>query len=224
MRRASQLFTAAERSAIAAAVTAAERGTSAEIVPVVATRSGRYDRAEDLFGLLAAIGLLVAGWCLLPGLAASDWNGLASSAPSLPLAIALVLLGFVAGTALASRYPALCAPLIAAAEVEDEVERSARALFQRQGLRATSGGTGVLIYLSLFERRVRVIGDEAIAARLGPEDWQAICDRVVAGMRQGQPAQGLEQALALTGELLARHFPALPDDSNELADRLLLVD
>ena len=40
----------------------AEEKTSGEIVPVVATVSGRYDRAEDLFGLVLAAIALVVSW------------------------------------------------------------------------------------------------------------------------------------------------------------------
>ena len=44
-------FSDEQRRAVAQAVAEAEGKTSAEIVPVVATASGRYDRAEDIVGL-----------------------------------------------------------------------------------------------------------------------------------------------------------------------------
>ena len=43
-----------ERRSIEETIAEAERRTSAEFVVVVARRSGRYDRSEDLFGLLLA--------------------------------------------------------------------------------------------------------------------------------------------------------------------------
>ena len=51
MQRASELFNDEQRATIDQAVADAESKTSAEIVPVVATASGRYDRAEDIVGM-----------------------------------------------------------------------------------------------------------------------------------------------------------------------------
>ena len=45
MKKATKLFTQDEVRIIEAAVTEVEKMTSAEVVPVVATASGRYDRA-----------------------------------------------------------------------------------------------------------------------------------------------------------------------------------
>jgi uncharacterized membrane protein len=41
----------------------------------------------------------------------------------------------------------------------EEVDRAATYVFATSGMTATSGGTGVLIYVSLFERRVVVLAE-----------------------------------------------------------------
>jgi uncharacterized membrane protein len=71
---------------------------------------------------------------------------------------------------------------------------------------------------------VRVVGDDAIEAKLTPQDWQAVCDLVVAGMKTGQAAEGLEGGIRKAGELLSRHFPIRPDDVDELPNTLVLID
>ena len=58
MQRPAERFTGSDRQQVAAAVAAAESQTSAEIVPVIAAASGRYDRAEDLVGLWTAVALM----------------------------------------------------------------------------------------------------------------------------------------------------------------------
>ncbi len=58
MKRASQFFNKEELRRIANAVEDAERQTSGEIVPAVTGVSGRYDRAEDLFGMVLALVLI----------------------------------------------------------------------------------------------------------------------------------------------------------------------
>jgi len=43
-------------------------------------------------------------------------------------------------------------------------------------------------------------------------------------MKADNAAQGLTHAIRQSGELLARHFPILPDDHNELYNELILID
>mgnify|MGYP004002922421 CR=1 FL=1 len=62
MTKASKLFTAKEQKQINNAITQAESNSSGEILPVVITASGRYDRAEDLFGLVFAMILISIFW------------------------------------------------------------------------------------------------------------------------------------------------------------------
>ena len=53
MRLAGEVFDEPQRRRVRDAVAAAERGTAAEIVPVVATASGAYERAAE--ALIAGI-------------------------------------------------------------------------------------------------------------------------------------------------------------------------
>ena len=66
MQQASTLFNEEQQQQVERAVQAAEGLTSCEVVPVVATASGRYDRPEDIVGLwlatLAAAGRPGARW------------------------------------------------------------------------------------------------------------------------------------------------------------------
>lgn len=227
MTLASHLFSAAERAAIDKTIESAEQSTRGEIVAVVASASGRYDRAEDLFGLLLALLGLVALWCLQPclaGFTGADWETDAVSPLLLLAQMVTVFVLFGIGAWAAARWPLLRAPFASDVEMQKEVERRALEVFQQQRLRATTGATGVLIYVSLFEHKVRVVGDDAISAKLQAADWQAVCGRVIVGMKAGTPAQGLQAAIVLAGELLSRHFPRAADDRNELPNRLVLID
>jgi putative membrane protein len=226
MRRASQLFSAADRQAVATAVTAAERRTSGEIVPVVATVSGRYDRAEDLFGLVVALGALALAWLWWQDVRpiGGEWAGGHTLVLGLVPILLIVLLGFMLGTAAATYVPALRLPFIRRKEMEEEVERSAAAAFQRFRVRTTAGGTGILIYVSLYEHLVRVLGDDAIAAKLSQAEWDSVCHLVIDGLRTGSPAAGLTAAIDRCGELLQPHFPRQADDRDELGNELRLID
>jgi putative membrane protein len=106
----------------------------------------------------------------------------------------------------------------------EEVERRALETFQRERVRDTSSGTGVLIYVSLYEHLVKVIGDDAITAKLPPDALEEVCALVVNGLKAGQPAEGLRQAVKKTGELLAEPLPPSATGAKELANHLILID
>ncbi|HZH04132.1 MAG TPA: hypothetical protein VEY30_10125, partial [Myxococcaceae bacterium] len=98
--------------------------------------------------------------------------------------------------------------------------RAVRA-FHEHNLHRTAAGTGVLIFASLFEHEVVVLGDRGIDAQMGPEGWKHAVDALVRALRASRPAEGFVEAIAQCGEVLARHFPrAGGTGPNELDDRL----
>lgn len=213
---AEHFFTAAEQEQITRTVRQVEQRTAGEIVPMVVSRSHSYPEAE-LTGALALAGPLALA--AAHGLAALFWWPgevlwlfLASLAVLVPLARLLL-----------RRMPSLLRLFLWPTRVEEEVARAALSHFYSQGLQATREATGVLIYISVLERRVWILGDRGINARLGTEIWQAAVDRLVAGIRAKTPCATLCAVIEEIGVLLASHFPARADDRNELDD-LLIVD
>ena len=108
--------------------------------------------------------------------------------------------------------------------MREEVGRKALEAFHQFRIRGTQGATGVLIYVSLYEHNVRVLGDEAISEKLKQQDWDDVCNLVVEGMKSKQPAEKLVEAIEICGQLLAEHFPIEEDDQNELPNKLQLID
>ncbi|MDO8804413.1 MAG: TPM domain-containing protein [Elusimicrobiota bacterium] len=226
MKRPSELFSEADRKAIALAMEKAELNTSGEIVPVVAAASGRYDRAEDVFGLCLALAALTAVWLFFQDIriAAGVWaSGSRLTLGLLPV-LAIIIAGFALGAAAATHIPVLKLPFVPKKEIDQEVERAAAHAFRQFRLGRTTGGTGILIYVSLLEHRVRVEGGGAISDKLSQQDWEEVCAAAVAGLKAGRPAEGLVSAIEAAGRLLARHFPIRPDDRNELKNELCLID
>jgi putative membrane protein len=225
MKRAATFFTDGDRAAIEAAVASAEKRTSAEIIPVVATSSARYDRAEDVFGIVVAIAALCAVWIVFPGGSIADgWSAGGASAFGLAGAIAAIVVGFAVGAALATRFPVLRTPFASKTEMREEVERAANEAFFAFRVRSTAEATGILLYISLYERMVRVVGDDPIASKLAQGDWDEIRDRVIAGLADGGAAEGLVGAIERCGELCAAHFPRAEGDGNELSNELRIID
>ena len=221
MQYATHVFTAEEKRVIEAAIAQAEQGTSAEIVPVVATVSGRYDRAEDLFAFILTLAVLACLWPWLGDGSAEGWSGVGIGLPGL---VIILVLTFIAGAVLASRIPVLRLPFIHKREMQEEVERSALAAFQRCQVGRTAQATGVLIYVSLYERMVHVVGDDTISAVVPQAQWQTLCETILNRFRAGQYAAGMTDGIMQCGALLADRFPMEPGDMNEIANTLHLID
>ena len=226
MKKARQLFSEADLERIARAITEAEEKTSGEIVPVVAAAAGRYDRAEDLFGVCCALLAVAAAWFLFQDTrpVGADWEAGRILVLGLLPVLLIFLAGFLLGAAAATVVPALRLPFISGREMTEEVERGAAEAFHRFRLRATAGATGILIYVSLFERRVRILGDSSIAEKLAQTDWDEICKLVVGGIGKGNPADGLCEGIREAGRLLAQHFPIEEGDTNELSNEIHFMD
>jgi putative membrane protein len=106
----------------------------------------------------------------------------------------------------------------------EEVQRAAWQAFGNFRVGRTAGGTGILLYVSLFEQMVCVLGDDPIAAKLDQKTWDEIRDTIIEGIRGRQAAGAFCQAIARCGELLSQHFPYRMGDVNELSDELRVID
>ena len=195
------LFNVEEKRIINQALMDAEDQTGCEIVVVVADASGRYDRGEDIFGLVLSLLVLSALWLGLPLLQQAGGSSASWEAAAAPLGLISILtvifISFAAGAWLATIFPALKMLFVARQEMEDEVSRAAQSSFFEYDLRKAKNGAGILIYISVFERMVQVLGDEAASAHLQDGDFQAICDEIRTGLKKGKAADGLVQAMAV---------------------------
>lgn len=95
-------------------------------------------------------------------------------------------------------------------------------VFERLGMHRTARRNGVLIYVAIEDRKLAVIGDVAVHARAGPEYWEGLSKALSRHFRAGRPAEGLQAVLRDVGAILRHHFPAGPEDRNELSDQLSL--
>ncbi len=199
--RARDLLDERGRAAIAAAVSAAERATSGEIVPVIVERSDAY--AEVRLGAAALVAFATGAIALV-------------LAPELGHWLLPTQLGVFVASAWLFGQPPLLRWLIPADVVASRVARAAALAFHEVGLVETRERTGILIHVSLLEHRVSVLADRGIHARVEAGTWDAVVERVVAGLAAQRAEAGLADGIRLCGEILSRHFPRRPDDLNEL--------
>lgn len=225
MQRASDLFNEEERKQVEKAVAEAEAGTSCEIVPVVATASGRYDRPEDMIGLWLAVIAAVVVWFMFPREVnePGNWGGMPILVELL-IMVASVLLAFFVGAMLGSRIGWLRRLFTPRRQMLDEVATRARETFFDNRIHHTSGATGILIYVSLFEHMAVVLGDQNVLDTLGQTFLDRLCQQLTSGLHQGNPLEAICGVISKAGEELSDPFPRDEGDVNELQDTLILID
>jgi putative membrane protein len=208
-RQAHAFFSGAELERIKQAVEEAESVTSGEIATMVVDQSDSYREAETLgavlvAGLLALIGAValhhVTIWTYIP----------------------LVFLLFFPSRWLMGRYPQLKLPFVGRERIAEAVrERAVRAFFEK-GLYKTRDETGILIFISLLERKVWILGDRGIDRKISLETWQVLARELSGGIREGRACEALRSVIDKCGKILAEHFPKKRDDTNELANEMIL--
>ena len=97
------------------------------------------------------------------------------------------------------------------------------ALFSTLRVWDTAENCGILIYVQLVDRKVEILADRGIAARVTQAEWDAVCRGMEASFRTGDWRRGALQAVTRAGELLASHFPAGGNNPNELPDQPLVL-
>jgi len=101
------------------------------------------------------------------------------------------------------------------------VRRRAVMVFKTAAERRTEGRTGILIYLSMAERRAEIVADEAILAVTDDHTWGEAMAALIAEVRQGRPGDGICAAIERVGVVLSEHFPRSDTDVNEIPDKLI---
>lgn len=188
-----------------AAVKTFESHTSAELVITVKKRARTYREAHLSFGLVvAAVTLLFL--LFYP----RDF-----STTFMPVD---TLIGFAVGYGL-SRFVAPIERLAVPASTRRAVvEQAAKAAFFDLGVSKTTGRTGVLVYVALFEQMVAIIVDAGVTteARRAAEATQGALEAALARVDMGAFAETLERL----GPAFAPTMARAADDVNELSDEI----
>jgi hypothetical protein len=87
----------------------------------------------------------------------------------------------------------------------------------------TEYNSGVLIYVQLLDRRIEIVADRGIAAKVEQTEWNAICRAMEKAFKEGRFAEGALQAIERITALLARHFPPRGKNPNELPDKPVVL-
>ncbi len=215
------IFRNIDHDRIEAAVADAEKNTSGEIVACLAERSDDYGlgivRAVMIFILVAVLLHLLllpiySGWNL--GWAYTGWGALAS----------VLVCGLVGGV-LAFVWPSFHRLCTGNRLMNRMVHLQAMRAFVEEEVFLTKDRTGILLFVSVFERRIEVIGDEGINSKVESDDWVEVVDRIRKGIVSGDFTRGMVDGIELCGKLLhEKGVHITRDDQDELSNRLRIRD
>jgi len=200
----SSVFDSAARTALTNCIREIEKRTDAELVLVVRARSGSYMAADYLFGALLAF----AG---LNFLLFSPFN---FHQYWVPFDLALL---FILGTYVSSRSNTIRRCLTRKSARKKSVREGAAAMFYEAGIANTKAEMGVLVYLSLLERRLELIADRGVLKGVPALEWNQVVFELHQAGKQPHP-ETLSAGLGKLGVLLAQHIPASAENPNELPD------
>ncbi|MEA3365705.1 MAG: hypothetical protein U9Q79_08710, partial [Candidatus Hydrogenedentes bacterium] len=136
----------------------------------------------------------------------------------------VLVLGFIVGAAAGSYFGNVRRLFTPKSQMRDEVALRARQVFFDSRVHHTAGATGLLVYLSIFERTAAVLADDSILQKLGQSALDELCAELTRGMQDGAKAESVCKVIKDAGEALARVLPRAQDDVNELADTLVVLD
>ncbi|MET0391026.1 MAG: hypothetical protein ABW321_33955 [Polyangiales bacterium] len=195
---------------IEATIAELEQRTAAELVVMEVGRSAGYGEIKLGYALAASLAASAIAQLLWPDVPGA-WH------LWLQLGVALLTLALTS-------VPFVLRGIVPRALLTQWVEQRARLAFFDHHLFATRDRTGVLIMLSQLERRVVILGDAGIHAKIHAEGWKSHVDHIVKAIHAGKTGQGVCETLRAIGETLIAEFPPRADDVDELSNAVRRAD
>jgi putative membrane protein len=211
---AQHFLTDAESKQVENAVKAAEKRTAGEIVVMIISSSYQYPLASVIGATAFALPL-----ALLSTPLTGSWLWFGSQ--NMWLFLGFLTVFFIIFHEVVKRTAWLKRLFISQREIDGEVEEAAVTQFFDQGLYRTRDETGVLVLISVFERRVWMLADRGITAKVQQNQLDDIVTMITAGIKQQRAADAICAAVEKIGDVLETHFPIKPDDTNELKNLVI---
>ena len=181
-----------------------EQNTDAELIVVVRGRSASYSHADYLFGF--AVSFIVLIVILFAPFSFPEYF--------VPIDVALA---FVVGVLISWRSNSIRRLFSREKYRNKSVRTAAAAMFYEAGIANTNAEMGVLIYLSLMEKRLELIADRGILKKVPAHDWnQQIFELHQVG--KNPDPDRFQNSIMEFGKVLAAHVPATGENPNELPD------
>lgn len=204
------MISSKDREVIKELIEEAEKKSDSEMVPMIVSRSDNYPaahfRSAIIISFLFSLGLYFSPlsiinpiyflWIQVPGL----------------------LLGYYL-----ANIPAITRLLITKQEVEYEVTQRAIEAFFEHNLHTTEQHNGVLIFISLLEKKIKIITDIGVKKKVDQKIWDEIIFQFTEKVHKGEFVEALKNTIMATSDILENYFPASgKQKKNELRDDIII--
>ncbi|MEL6185394.1 MAG: hypothetical protein AAFU79_12295 [Myxococcota bacterium] len=202
------VFSDQERADIAGAIREIEERTAGELVVHVVERSADYAAPRGLASLAVGLGLAKV---------------LVLESPSTLSVWSLEVAGLgVALIYLATGIPWLLRRVVPPRNLHRAVHQRALRAFTEDRVHVTKDATGVLILISEAERRVEILADAGIHARVGTSGWEKYVADLIAAIRERRAGAGTVDLIRALGRELQAAVPPVGDNPDELANEVIV--
>ncbi len=191
-------------------ITEAELKSDSEIVPMIVSRSDNYPaahfRSAIIVSFLFSLGLYFSPlsiinpiyflWIQIPGL----------------------ILGYYM-----ANMPSITRLLITKQEIEYEVTQRAIEAFFEHNLHTTEQHNGVLIFISILEKKIKIITDVGVKKKVDQKIWDEIIFDFTEKVKEGQFVEALKNTIAATSDIMENYFPSNgKEKKNELKNDIII--
>lgn len=200
-------ITVADKELIKAAIFKAESQTSGEIVPVILKESDFYLVSHFRWALLLSVifPLYCYFFCSFEDIS----NILLAQGIGLVLGYLIAFIPFLKRLFITQR------------EMVEETHQRSLQIFHENKVSMTKDRTGIIIFISLLERRVDVLADAGINERVEKEYWHNLVNNLLKKIKKKQVIEGMIEAIEHCGDSLKGSFPIQADDINEISNELI---
>lgn len=199
-----------DRELIKEMITEAEQKSDSEMVPMIVSRSDNYPaahfRSAVIVSFLFSLGLYFSPlsiinpiyflWIQIPGL----------------------ILGYYL-----ANIPMITRLLITKHEIEYEVTQRAIEAFFEHNLHTTEQHNGVLIFISILEKKIKIITDVGVRKKVDQKIWDEIIFSFTEKVKKGEFVEALKSTIAATSDILENYFPSNgKQKKNELKNDIII--
>jgi uncharacterized membrane protein len=96
-------------------------------------------------------------------------------------------------------------------------------LFGKYRIWDTEENCGLLLYVNMADHKVEIVPDRGVNLAVSKQEWHSVCRTMTDGFAAGSYHDSILAALAELNALLARHYPHVEGQHNELSDKPILL-
>lgn len=202
-----------ERSRLDGLIADAEKRTNTQIVLAVIQRSDSY---VELPWKAFALGTSITGlFVFVLALLFYEWYPMVN----VLMAVAITLAGGSVFALLTVLIPGFAKRFLSSFRAEVEVRQYAESLFLSRRLFATSKRTGILVLVSLFERKIVILPDKGLSDQLTNDAMQSIITSMTQFLKRKEISLAFEAGLEELSRTLGTSIQGTGE--NELSDEII---